>query len=1297
MKKSIDFSSRFRILKGGRISLVVSVLLGSSIIVSASPVGGTVTSGTANISQNGNVTNINQSSQKASINWQDFSIKSNETVNFNQPSSSSITLNRVIGNEKSIINGALNANGQVWLLNSNGILFNKNASINTAGFLATTAELSDNDFNSGNYNFKNSSSNSVINLGIIEVSNNGSVVLASNEVKNEGTIKAVKGKVHLLGANEYSLNLNGNSLVELSVDKGVLDALVENTGTIIADGGEIYLTTNAVNELLKGVVNNTGVVEANSIDDLFGKVEVFAHGGTANVSGRLEAKDGFIETSGKELSVSNDTVIKTKNWLIDPTDVVIDNSSDAIGGATVGASVIETALDTTNVTIQADNDITVNENISWGDNTLLLDAGNDININAVLDATDSETGSGDISLKYSNNLTMQRDDDANSFTGKINLDSSSVVKISSDGNAINDATDIYTVINDITSLQNINSALSNQYVLSTDLDNSNVSFTPIGSLASKFTGNFEGFGHKISNILINESNQEIGMFGVVDSSSKIQNLGLIGGSSTGLQHTGSLVGYLYGNVLNSFSTTDVTGTESVGGLVGYMKNGATISNSYATGVITNSNSTNTANVYTGGLVGYIEAGGTLLNSYATGNVTGVLQVGGLVGISYGAIDSSYAKGSVIGTTFDSGSVGGLVGELGLGGTITKTYSTGSVNGGYASIGGLVGTSSGNIINSYSTSPVTGYLYLGGLVGNNSGGSITNSYSTGLITAYTSTGIGGLVGRNSGGSATNSFWDTQTSGQASSALGTGKTTLEMKTETTFTSATWDFVDETTNGTSDIWKISSSINNGYPCLIGISCPATIDINYTLSNITSGYTYKGSNYLLTDLWSTASLFDGTDYDSWVLGTDYTFYYSGGLVTGFTNANTYNNISIDVLKSGYALASSGNTEGSFKIDQKDLTISGLTASNKIYDGTTIATTVDTGLNLSGLVSGDDFTVSSTGVFADKNVGAGKTVTLTNTIAGTDASNYNVTDQTSTTASITSKELTISGLTSANKVYDGTTTATVSGTAVLQSAIAAGTGNSVDGKWYTGDIVNLTGTALGAFNDKDVSDANTVSFSGLTLTGTDAGNYLLANHANVSNTISKESATVTASSDTLTYNGSTQYGSFSASGLVNGENISVLNSVNVSGGLNPGIYTAIASGSDDNYTLTFIDGILTILPKPVITTSNNTNNIITPIINNLVLPKPTRVQVRTGNVNLNTNSNTQVKVTSQPSVGRQTKAVTLTQLKNEQNKEDNNANNDVVVPVGDNSLISLVNGGVNLPNGVDQQFYVVENEDQKN
>lgn len=401
MKRLCDFSSHFRILKGGKISLVVSALLGTTTLTFAAPSGGVVTSGGANISQTGNTTNIIQNTNKVTINWNKFNIASNEVVNFKQPNVNSIALNRVIGNEKSIINGALNANGQVWILNSNGVLFGKNAKINTAGLLATTKNLSDEDFNAGNYNFKGNSTESVINLGEIDISNSGYATLLANTVSNEGTIKAVKGSVRLIGADEVTINLNGNSIVDLTVDKGVLDSLVENKGAIYANGGEIYLTTNAVNELLKGVVNNEGIIEANSIDGVTGFVELFAHGGEAKIGGTITAKEGFVETSGDKVKINDNFKINTNQWLIDPVDFTIASSGGDMTGATLSSNLESSNIEikSTNGTTSTDGNIYVNDAITWtANNTLTLNALNDIQINE--DITHNGTSAGGVIFLY---------------------------------------------------------------------------------------------------------------------------------------------------------------------------------------------------------------------------------------------------------------------------------------------------------------------------------------------------------------------------------------------------------------------------------------------------------------------------------------------------------------------------------------------------------------------------------------------------------------------------------------------------------------------------------------------------------------------------------------------------------------------------------------------------------------------------------------------------------------------------------------------------------------------------------
>jgi hypothetical protein len=209
----------------------------------------------------------------------------------------------------------------------------------------------------------------------------------------------------------------------------------------------------------------------------------------------------------------------------------------------------------------------------------------------------------------------------------------------------------------------------------------------------------------------------------------------------------------------------------------------------------------------GGLVGKNE--GTVIISYSTGNVTGNVNVGGLVGYNFfGTVTESYWSGSMTGQD----NVGGLVGWNR--GTMSNSYSTGSVIG-QNSVGGLVGKNSGPLSNSYATGSVTGDDNVGGLVGRNDAtGTASNSYSTGSVTGNTH--VGGLVGRNAG-AVSNSFWDTQTSGQATSAGGAGKTTAQMKDIDTFSGVGWDIVavDNLDDRNTDyIWNIVDDVT--YPFL-------------------------------------------------------------------------------------------------------------------------------------------------------------------------------------------------------------------------------------------------------------------------------------------------------------------------------------------------------------------------------------------------------------------------------------------------------------------------------------------------
>ena len=224
------------------------------------------------------------------------------------------------------------------------------------------------------------------------------------------------------------------------------------------------------------------------------------------------------------------------------------------------------------------------------------------------------------------------------------------------------------------------------------------------------------------------------------------------------------------------------------------------------------------NLRVGGLVGFNDRG-TVSNSYSTGSVSGSGDyAGGLVGINYGTVSNSYSTGSVSGDYI----VGGLIG-YNLYGTVSRSYSTGSVSGDNT-VGGLVGESYGTVFNSYSTGSVSGDCIVGGLVGLNYE-NVSNSYSTGSVSGGDI--VGGLVGV-SYGTVSNSFWDKETSEKTTSAGGTGKTTVQMKDIRTYTSLewsgeglyepVWDFVgtqydDE---GTENIWNIRPLVNDGYPFL-------------------------------------------------------------------------------------------------------------------------------------------------------------------------------------------------------------------------------------------------------------------------------------------------------------------------------------------------------------------------------------------------------------------------------------------------------------------------------------------------
>jgi len=215
----------------------------------------------------------------------------------------------------------------------------------------------------------------------------------------------------------------------------------------------------------------------------------------------------------------------------------------------------------------------------------------------------------------------------------------------------------------------------------------------------------------------------------------------------------------------------------------------------------------TGQTYVGALVGHIHDGG-LSNCHSTGSVAGDTEVGGLAGESGAIVSNSYSTANVSGSFV----VGGLIGQNH--GTLSKSYSTGSVFGDEY-VGGLVGwNQEGTVSNSYSIGRVDGVSLVGGLVGSNRA-TVSSCYSAGNVTGLED--VGGLTGRNYEGTVSNSFWDMQTSGQATSTGGTGKTTAEMKDIATFPGAAWSIVAVDSLGERNpeyIWNIVD--DESYPFL-------------------------------------------------------------------------------------------------------------------------------------------------------------------------------------------------------------------------------------------------------------------------------------------------------------------------------------------------------------------------------------------------------------------------------------------------------------------------------------------------
>lgn len=269
------------------------IILLSAVSARANPLDGVVSAGSASISSSGKKLDVHQSSDKVVIDWRSFDIDIDEHTQFYQPSSSSIALNRVNNGDPSKILGQLSANGNIVLVNPNGVLFGQSAKVDVNGLVATTADIDNDAFmNNDRLNFdKPGNPDAVVaNHGTITAKEAGLVGLVAPNVANHGIIEANMGRVHLASGDTATIDFYGDDLMEVAVSDDVQSQLVINTGNINAAGGKIAITAAAGKQIVNNLVIVKGEIRAPAVVQRNGEIIIFAEGSNAVKNNKSENK-----------------------------------------------------------------------------------------------------------------------------------------------------------------------------------------------------------------------------------------------------------------------------------------------------------------------------------------------------------------------------------------------------------------------------------------------------------------------------------------------------------------------------------------------------------------------------------------------------------------------------------------------------------------------------------------------------------------------------------------------------------------------------------------------------------------------------------------------------------------------------------------------------------------------------------------------------------------------------------------------------------------------------------------------
>lgn len=743
-----------------------AALLGLAAVPSAHalPSGQNVAGGSADIQKDASqqAMSINQKTDKLIIDWNDFNIGAGERVSFNQPGSAAVALNRVIGNNSSEIFGRMEANGRVFLVNPNGVLFGKSAQVNLGGLVASTHGISDQQFLAPghNYSFTDSNSpNAVVNEGTLTAAVGGSIALLGGRVRNDGLILAPMGSVALGAGGDAMVRFGAaDGLLNLEINGAAADALAHNGGLLKADGGQVLMTARGSGALLQAVVNNVGAIEANTLSRRAGKITLDGGDvGRTFVGGRLSTSamntvgdGGEVVTRGRGLDVGLGLMVDTRasngmhgNWTLSAPDMTIgryanDSSANAYSGT------LAQNLATTHIKARSETgDLSLKGPVAWNSsNHLSLEAAGSLHVNAPVSASGIRAGlmlNAGNQVNINDKLTLSgtaSELEINAPGGRNFGDKGSVtLSGSSAGFTANGIR--HTVIQNVAQLQQIDTNLYGHYVLGNGITGGRL--LSIGGPYGVFRGSFDGLGNTISGLSITGRGANVGVFS--EAAGSISNVKL-----ANLSVTDNAYGPVPG---------------SVGALAGV--NRGLIRNVSTERVNVSSNTSRSTTV--GGLVGINT--GTLENVSTSGSVYGGVNaraVGGVAGenILAGAGDPAAIRGAVSRAQVSGGVLndigGGIGGIAGVnnGGTLQDVRSEGAVTASRAGVnaGGIAGlnANAGTIESASASGRVQGNQRgnAGGVVGLNSGATIAASQASGQVNGSATANLGGIAGLNANG-------------------------------------------------------------------------------------------------------------------------------------------------------------------------------------------------------------------------------------------------------------------------------------------------------------------------------------------------------------------------------------------------------------------------------------------------------------------------------------------------------------------------------------------------------------------